>query len=244
MTATPSPVPEVAFEPVAEAPPARPILRHRGLVRLTHWLNAVFLAGMIGSGLQIYTAYAHFGPHDAVYGLPNPFDATRLHLPAAIRLGGWLGGGLRWHFVLAWPFVLTGAAYLLFLIVTGEWRALLFRPRDVKGSVQMMRYYLRLRPDHPPQGKHNPLQKSAYTFILVLATLSILTGFAIAKPVQLGFLTALFGGYQLSRYWHFVAVWTFMAFIVVHVVMVFVADPASMRAILTGRYKGRFPNHG
>lgn len=218
-------------------------LRHRGIVRLTHWLNAIFLIGMIGSGLQIYIAYAHFGPHDAVYQLPNPFDASRWHIPGSVRLGGWLAGGLRWHFTLAWPFVLTGAAYLLYLVVSGEWRALLFRPRDVKGSVEMMKYYLRVRKDHPPQGKHNPLQKSAYTFILLLAILSILTGFAIAKPVHLAFLTSLFGGYQLSRYWHFVAVWTFCAFVVVHVVMVFVADPASMRAILTGRYRGRFTSH-
>lgn len=228
---------------MTEAATPKSTRRHAGIVRVTHWLNAVFLAGMIASGLQIYIAYAHIGPHDAVYNLPNPWDASRYHIPGAVRLGGWLAGGLRWHFTLAWPFVLTGGAYLLFLIVSGEWRALLFRPKDVRGSIEMMKYYLRIRKEHPPQGKHNPLQKSAYTFILVLAIVSILTGFAIAKPVQLSFLTSLFGGYQLSRYWHFVAVWTFTAFLVIHVVMVFVADPASMRAIITGRYRGRFPNH-
>jgi len=220
-------------------PPSRPVLRHRGLVRLTHWLNAVFLAGMIGSGLQIYTAYAHFGYHGETFGAVNPFDASRAHLPRQLLLGGWLAGGLRWHFVLAWPFVLTGLAYVLFLVISGEWRALLFRPRDVPGAVQMTRYYLRLRPDPPPQGKHNALQKSAYTFVLVLAVLSILSGFALAKPIQLAWLTALFGGYEWARYWHFVAVWTFTAFIIVHVVAVFASDPASLRAIITGRYRGR-----
>jgi thiosulfate reductase cytochrome b subunit len=231
---------------VEDAPPTPApvaVRRHGVLVRLTHWLNAVFLAGMIGSGLQIYTAYAHFGFHGTDFNLPNPIDATRAAVPASLRLGGWLAGGLRWHFTLAWPFVLTGLAYVLFLIVSGEWRALLFRPSDVKGAVQMTRYYLRLRPDHPPQGKHNPLQKSAYTFILLLAVISILTGFAIAKPVQLAPLTSLFGGYELARYWHMVAVWTFTAFVVVHVVMVFAADPASLRAIITGRYRGRFTSH-
>jgi Ni/Fe-hydrogenase b-type cytochrome subunit len=224
---------------------AKTRLRHGALVRLTHWLNAIFLTGMIASGLQIYAAYAHFGAHDAVLNIPNPLDGSRIgDLPSAVRLGGWLAGGLRWHFTLAWGFVLTGLAYTVFLIVAGEWRDLVFRPRDIPGAVQMMRYYLRLRPDHPPQGKHNPLQKSAYTFIFVLAVLSILSGFAIAKPVELSFLTTLFGGYQLARYWHMVAVWLFTGFVVVHVVMVFVADPASMRAILTGRYRGKFPNHG
>jgi len=128
-------------------------------------------------------------------------------------------------------------------VISGEWRALLFGPRDVPGAWQMTRYYLRLRKDHPPQGKHNPLQKSAYTFAIVLAVISILSGFAIAKPIQLSFLTSLFGGYEWARYWHFVAVWTFTAFIVAHVVMVFVADPASLRAIITGRYRGRYTSH-
>lgn len=220
-------------------PPAA-VVRHGPLVRITHWLNAVFLAGMIGSGLQIYTAYAHFGYHGETFNVPNPIDGSRMAVPHAIKLGGWLAGGLRWHFTLAWPFVLTGLAYVLFLLFSGEWRALLFRPSDVPGAWQMTRYYLRLRKDHPPQGKHNPLQKSAYTFAIVLAVLSILSGFAIAKPVQLGFLTDLFGGYEWARYWHMVAVWTFTAFIIAHVVMVFVADPGSFRAIITGRYRGKF----
>ena len=225
------------------APAGAPRRRHGGAVRLTHWLNAVFLSGVIASGLQIYTAFPHIGSKGLVSGVPNPFDANRIgQLPEAIRLGGWLAGGLRWHFALAWPFVLTGLAYVLFLAFSGEWRKLLFRPRDVPGAWQMTRYYLRLRKDHPPQGKHNPLQKAAYTTAVLLALVSILSGFAIAKPVQLGFLTALLGGYELARYWHFVAVWAFIAFTVTHVVMVFVADPASLRAIITGRYRGRFPD--
>lgn len=227
-------------EPQTSGPrPHAPLLRHRGLVRLTHWLHAMFLAGMIGSGLQIYTAYAHIGYHGDTFGVPNPFDGTRMALPRQVLLGGWLAGGLRWHFVLAWPFVLTGLAYVLFLAFSGEWRALLFRPRDVPGAVQMGRYYLRVRRDHPPQGKHNALQKSAYTFVLVLAVVSVLSGFALAKPIQLSWLTALFGGYEWARYWHFVAVWAFTAFIIVHVIAVLASDPASLRAIITGRYRGR-----
>ncbi len=217
--------------------------RHHGLVRLTHWLNAIFLTGMIASGLQIYVAFSHFGSKNAALGVPNPFDSDTFgRMPEAVRLGGWLGAGLRWHFTLAWGFVITGVIYGLFLAFSGEWRKLIFRPRDVPGAWQMMRYYLRLRKDHPPQGKHNPLQKSAYSFAIALAVISVLTGFSIAKPIQLAFLTTLFGGYELARYWHFVAVWTFIAFTIMHVVMVFVADRASLRAIITGRYRGRFPD--
>jgi thiosulfate reductase cytochrome b subunit len=218
-----------------------PVKRHHGLVRLAHWLNAIFLVGMIGSGLQIYAAFPHFGPRGAPYPVPNPWDGESL--PEWARLGGWLAGGLNWHFALAWPFVITGLVYLGFLAFTGEWRALLFRPRDVRPAIDMQLYYLRLRREHPPQGKHNPLQKAAYTGIVVLGAISVLSGFAIYKPVQLSWLTALFGGYELARYWHFVTVWIFVGFTLLHVALVLLVDPASLRAMITGWYRGRFPSH-
>jgi thiosulfate reductase cytochrome b subunit len=218
------------------------VKRHHGLVRLTHWLNAVLLIGMIGSGLQIYTAYNHFGPRGATYALPNPWDGEGF--PEWARLGGWLAGGLNWHFALAWPFVITGLVYLAFLGFSGEWRSLFFRPRDLKPAIQMQLYYLRLRHEHPAQGKHNALQKAAYTGIVGLGAVATLSGFAIYKPVQLAWLTAFFGGYELARYWHFVTVWIFVGFTLLHVALVLLVDPASLRAIITGWYRGRFPSHG
>lgn len=217
------------------------IRRHHWIVRATHWLNAVLLLGLIGSGLQIYGAYAHFGPRGAPYPLPNPWDGEGF--PQWARLGGWLAAGLNWHFALAWPFVLTGVLYVGFLVLTGEWRSLLFRFRDLGPAWQMQRYYLGLRTDHPPQGKHNALQKLAYTSIVLLGALATASGFAIYKPVQLAWLTGLFGGYELARYWHFVFVWVFVAFTLVHVALVLLVDPASLRAIITGWYRGRFPSH-
>jgi thiosulfate reductase cytochrome b subunit len=217
------------------------VKRHHGIVRVTHWLTAVLLLGMIGSGLQIYDAYRHFGPRGDVYPLPNPWDGEGF--PQWARLGGWLAAGLNWHFALAWPFVITGLVYLGFLAFTGEWRSLLFRFRDIGPAWQMQRYYLRLRPEHPVQGKHNPLQKLAYTLIVVTGGLATASGFAIYKPVQLSWLTAVFGGYELARYWHFLFVWVFVAFTLVHVVLVLLVDPASLRSMITGWYGGRFPSH-
>jgi thiosulfate reductase cytochrome b subunit len=233
-------VPETV-EPAVPAA-ARPLVRrHHWIVRLTHWANTVVLVGMMASGLQIYNAYERFGIRGTRLPLPNPFD---MHpLPRWARLGGWLAGGLSWHFFLMWPLALNGLLYVGYLALTGEWRPLLFRPRDLKPAIEMQKYYLHLRKEHPPQGKHNALQKGAYSFIVVLGMLSVLTGLSLWKPVQLSWLTALFGGYELARYWHFVAVWLFAAFIVVHVILVFAVDPASLRAMITGWYRGRFPSH-
>jgi thiosulfate reductase cytochrome b subunit len=226
--------------PASPAAKARGVKRHHWIVRLTHWMTFVLLAGMITSGLQIYSAYARFGDRGGPY-FRNVFENHAF--PGWSRLGGWLAGGLNWHFALMWPLIGGGVLYLSYLALSGEWRSLLFRPRDIRGAIEMQKYYLRLRKDHPPQGKHNPLQKLAYTLIILLGVLSVLTGFAIYKPTQLSWLTALFGGFQAARYWHFWAVWIFTAFLVVHVILVFVVDPASLRAMISGWYRGRFPSH-
>jgi thiosulfate reductase cytochrome b subunit len=210
------------------------------MVRVTHWGTVLALSGMIASGLQIYGAYARFGDRGGPYFV-SPFEGTRF--PAWSRLGGWLAGALNWHFALMWPLVFFGLLYLSYLVGSGEWRALLFRPRDVRGAIAMQLYYLRLRNEHPAQGKHNPLQKLAYTFIVGLGALSVLTGVAVYKPLQFSWLTALLGGFQAARYWHFWAVWIFIAFTAVHVALVFLVDPHSLRAMITGWYRGRFPSH-
>ena len=214
-----------------------PVHRHHWIVRLTHWCAFALIFGMIASGLQIYRAYPRFGERDGPY-YPNAFQD--LAFPEWTRLGGWLAGGLNWHFFLMWPLIGIGALYLGYLAVSGEWKKLVFRPRDVKPAIEMQKYYLRLEKDHPPQGKHNALQKAAYTLIVLLGALSILTGFAIWKPIQLPSLTWMFGGYQAARYWHFWAVWLFAGFTAVHVFLVFAVDPVSFRAMVTGWYSGRY----
>ena len=142
--------------------------------------------------------------------------------------------------VVGRPLVGAGLLYLGYVLVSGEWRKLIFRPRDVRPAIGMAKYYLRLAPDHPPQGKHNALQRNAYTAIVALGALSVLTGLAIWKPIQFKWLTALFGGYQAARYWHFWIVWAFVAFTLTHVILVFTADPGSFRAMITGRYRGKY----
>lgn len=211
--------------------------RHHWIVRVTHWSAFVLIGGMVASGLQIYRAYPRFGPRGGPY-YPNPFQDVAF--PEWSRLGGWLAGGINWHFLLMWPLLAVGLGYLVFMAVSGEWRKLLFHPTDVRPAIEMQKYYLRIRKDHPRQGKHNALQKLAYTLILALGAVSVLSGFAMWKPVQLWWLTAAFGGFQTARYVHFWAVWLFVGFTVVHVVLVFVVDPASLRAMVTGRYSGRF----
>ena len=211
--------------------------RHHWIVRATHWAAFLLLVGMVTSGLQIYGAYTRFGLRGGPYW-PNPFQGQVF--PEWARLGGWLAGGINWHFMLMWPLVFVGIVYVAYLLLSGEWRKLLFRPRDIRPALEMAKYYLRIRDEHPPQGKHNALQRLAYTSVVLLGVLSVLTGLAIYKPVQFAWLTAAFGGFQAARYWHFWAVWLFVGFLVTHVIAVFAADPSSLRAMITGEYRGRY----
>src|SRR6267378_3552837 len=97
------------------APPSfLPVKRHHWIVRLTHWLTFVLLAGMIMSGLQIYGAYARFGERNGPYYAPNPFQDHGF--PTWSRLGGWLAGGLNWHFTLMWPLIAGGFLYLSYVV--------------------------------------------------------------------------------------------------------------------------------
>jgi len=40
-----------------------------------------------------------------------------------------------------------------------------------------------------------------------------------------------------------VTVWVFVGFTLIHVILVFAVDPPSLRAMITGWYRGRFPSH-
>src|SRR5258706_4625344 len=109
------------------APPV-PVKRHHWIVRLTHWMTFVLLAGMIMSGLQIYGAYARFGDR----GGPSYVNAFEGHaFPTWSRLGGGLAGGVKWHFTLIWAPLARGFFYPSLLPLPGECRWLCFPPAAI-----------------------------------------------------------------------------------------------------------------
>jgi Ni/Fe-hydrogenase b-type cytochrome subunit len=192
--------------------PATIALEHPFIVRLCHWLNAIALFVLIGTGLRIFDAFPAFSQkipqHDVI------------HVPGWMTIGGWLGGALRWHFTFMWIFVGTGALYIVYQLATGHFRQVLFLPRDVRGVWPMARHYFLFGPKPALTETYNPLQKLAYTSAIGFGVLSFVTGLVLYKPVQFGWLAFLMGGYHLARIWHFLALCGFLAFIPGHLVMV------------------------
>lgn len=207
--------------------------RHHWLVRVTHWVNVLAVTLMVGSGLRIFNAYPAFAPRGASFCC---YPWEHHPIPKWLTFGGWLAGARHWHFAAMWLLVVNGLVYLGFIYLHGEWRDLTPRRGDIRDSIEMVKFYLFVRRDHPRQGKHNALQKMAYFTMPLVGVVLVLTGLSIWKPVQFGALTHFFGGYAWARYWHFLAMSLLVVFSLVHVFMVFAVDPQSLRSMITGKY--------
>ena len=196
--------------------PARTLI-HPLWVRLTHWVNAVAMVVMIGSGWEIYNASPLF-----------PFA-----FPPAITLGGWLAGALLWHFAAMWLLAVNGLIYVVLGVATGRFRRMLvpIRPREVLADTKAA---LARNLSYDDLSIYNAVQKLLYLGIILVSIVIVLSGLAIWKPVQLQELAAAFGGYTAARYVHFFAMAAIVAFLLIHVIMSFLV-PKSLRAIIVGR---------
>jgi len=192
-------------------------LIHPRWVRITHWINALAIIVMIGSGWQIYNASPLF-----------PFA-----FPRSITLGGWLAGALLWHFAAMWVLVINGIVYVTLGIVTGRFRRKLLPiyPSDVVADVKAA---LSGHLSHDDLAVYNAVQRLLYLGVILAGVVVVLSGLSIWKPIQLQELTALFGGYDAARYVHFVAMGTIAGFIAIHVLMALLV-PKSLRAMIIGK---------
>jgi thiosulfate reductase cytochrome b subunit len=82
--------------------------------------------------------------------------------------------------------------------------------------------------------KYNALQRLAYFSVPVAGLLSVFTGWAIHKPMQLHWLTAIFGDYDKARIWHFWLMWIFILFVVPHVILVLADGWDTLRSMIVG----------
>jgi thiosulfate reductase cytochrome b subunit len=134
-----------------------------------------------------------------------------------------------------WLFVINGIVWFLYNILSKHGRqTTIFSKNDVGGIVPMIKYYLRIRKEHPPIKKYNSLQKAAYTTIPFAALGVIMTGVAIYWPVQFKWITALFGNYDTARVWHFIFMAMLVLFFVGHLFMVVVSGWSNFVSIVTG----------
>jgi thiosulfate reductase cytochrome b subunit len=245
-----------------EHPGVLVVRKHHFLVRWSHWLNVPILLGLILSGISIYWAspiYRHkpdpnTGNFDVAADIGTWICA---HVPGQhqysdppdwiynhMSLGPYmLAAALRLHWLCAYSLMLNGMVYVTGLIMGGGWRSLLSRRTDLSDIPRMVWYYIgfpfaklaRRKWLHPLfNTKYNALQRAAYFSVPVAGFLSIVTGWAIHKPMQLHWLAALFGGYNAARVWHFWLMWVYILFVVPHVILVFADGWDTLRSMIVG----------
>jgi thiosulfate reductase cytochrome b subunit len=163
--------------------------------------------------------------------------------PAWLTLPGpqSLADGRRWHLFFAWALFVSWVAYLVSAAVRGTLRELVMRPEDFRKLWPMQLYYLRLRKEPPPHGTYNPLQKLTYNVVIfVFFPLLILTGLTLSPAVDAAapWLTALFGGRQFARTWHFTLMVLMIGYFGTHLVLVLTTGFwNNMRSMITGWYR-------
>ena len=170
-----------------------------------------------GSGWEIYNASPLFG----------------FTFPGSITLGGWLAGALLWHFAAMWVLAVNGVVYVALGLATGRFRKKLL-PIHPGAVIADAKAALSFKLSHDDLTVYNSVQRLLYAGIIVVAIVIVLSGLSIWKPVQLQWLTALFGGYDAARYVHFFCMAAIVGFLVVHVLLALLV-PKSLRAMVTGR---------
>jgi len=239
--------------------------RHSLLVRITHWINVIALPALLMSGLQIFNEHpALYWGKSSYTGRPAIFEVTKefpwgrssgTGEPAIFELenkfpswitvpsGQWLAMGRRWHLFFAWLFVINGIVYLAHSFASRHVQRDLKPTRDDwLGIWRSVKDHLLLRhPRGEAARRYNVLQKLSYLFLIFgLFPLVLLTGWAMSpwlNSILPGWVDFL-GGRQSARTLHFIAAWTLVLFVLIHVLEVVVTGFwNNLRSMITGRYR-------
>jgi len=197
--------------------PLHPKKLHPVPLRVMHWINAVTIFLMVGSGWKIYEDEVIFG---------------WLHFPEWLTFGPWAQHGLQVHFFGMWIFAINGLAYLIYGFSTGRYRRMLL-PIRISELIGDVKDALSFKLDHADTTHYNAVQKVLYIGVILSGLLILLSGLTLWKPVQFSFLFALFGNFQNVRLVHFLCMAAIVGFVCVHVTLALLV-PKTLVAMIGG----------
>lgn len=228
------------------AKPGTLIHRHALATRLWHWLNAIAIVILLGSGLGISNAHPrlYWGRYGA------NFDAAWAqlpHFPAWITIPGSynLAISRRWHLFFALVLAFGLLAFMVASLINRHiQRNLRVRAAELTPAhlAEDVRDHLAFRfHDADDPGAYNTLQKLSYVLVIFGAIpLMIFTGLALSPGMDAAWpwLLELFGGRQSARSLHFIAAALIGGFTVVHLALVILAGVGNeLRSMVTGWWK-------
>ena len=177
-----------------------------------------------------------------ITGVLGYSDSKRRAFPAwaTIPSAKVLAMGRQWHLFFAWLLVINGLFFTAYALISRHiTRDLAPTGKDLRGIGKAVKDHIVLRhPKGDEAKRYNVLQKLAYVGILfVVAPLIVLTGLTMSPTIVTAFpwLLTIFGGRQAARTIHFIACFTFVGFIVIHVLQVILTGFFNnIRSMVTG----------
>ncbi len=229
-----------------------PIYRHRLPTRLWHWITAISVIVLLGSGLMILNAHGqlYWGEYGANYDQPW-FRVAWLFEGG--RVPGWLtipstynlALARRWHLFFALVLAFALLAFMAVSLLNRHFQSdLRIRAKDLAPErlAEDARAHAELRfHDRENPRAYNIFQKLSYAAVIfVLLPLVIFTGLAMSPAMNAAWpwLTDIFGGRQSARSLHFIVAMLLAGFTIVHLALVILAGPLNeVRSMVTGKWR-------
>jgi len=212
--------------------------RHRASVRVTHWIFATGVLGLIASGSGILISHPRFywGETGSVF-TPSLID---LPLPMIIGPSVW---NRPIHFFFAWFLVLGALVNVIAGLLTQHLRKDLLPSKADLGwrpILDVIWDHVRWKRTSADEAwTYNVVQRLTYlAVVFVLFPGIVWTGLAMSFAVTsvFPFLATLLGGHQSARTLHFVFASLLLIFFLIHMAMlVLVGFKAHVLAMITGR---------
>ena len=232
-------------------------------LRVTHYINLIFIGLLIRSGIQIAGAHPRLYwndgcdpdhawlrltrkkiPKDTLYTSMDDEEAVSPIL--ALPGGDNLGLGRLWHFFSIIFWVFNGVVYVVLLFVTDEWSRLIptswsIFPDAWHTLLTYLSFHIPPASDFHP---YDPLQQLAYAgVVFILGPFMLLTGAAMSPSIEgrYPWYIKLFGGRQSARSLHFLSLIAFILFIIVHTALVLIVHfQDNIRNIVLGTTDSSF----
>lgn len=224
----------------------RVIRRHGVVTRVWHWVNAVAVLILLGSGLGISNAHPrlYWGRYGANF---DPAWATLPRFPSWLTIPANynLAISRRWHLLFALVLGFGLLAYMIGGLVTRHFqRDLRIRGRELRLAALWadLKQHLAFRFHDPRDPRaYNLFQKLSYVLVLFVALpLAILTGIALSPGMNAAWpwVLEILGGRQSARSIHFITASVLALFTIVHLVLVILAGAGNeVRSMITGRWR-------
>jgi thiosulfate reductase cytochrome b subunit len=227
--------------------------RHPALVRVTHWLTAVAFLALLVTGIEILISHPRFYWGETgnvntrpLFSIPIPSSRSIVPTGYGYVLPDQNGWSRSLHFEAAWLAVLTGVVYVAYGFFNGHFRRRLFpSPSELTpGSLGSdVVSHLRFEPAGGQEAEsYNVLQRLTYlAVIFVLFPFMIWSGLALSPGFTAAFPTivTMLDGQQSARTMHFFVSIFLVLFVLIHVVMVFLAGfRRRVGAMITDRLAG------